>query len=52
MKKLDVKKLVKLMPELSEFKLNQAVLLNGNLHTVSDCEIPSELFNKLELLVK
>ena len=40
------------MPELSAYKLNQAVLLNGNLHTVSDYEIPADVFNKLELIVK
>ena len=48
MKQLNVKTLIKNVPEAKDFGLSGAVLFNGQLHTVSDYDLPNDVFEKLE----
>ena len=47
MTNLNANKLVKQFPELKNYYLNSAVIFNGELRTVSDYEIPADLFAKV-----
>ena len=47
-KSLNVKALIKKVPELESFGLQGASIVKGSLYIVSDYDIPTDLFKKLE----
>lgn len=45
---LDLEKVLDLVPELKDYKLSSVVLVDGELHTVSDSSVPFELMELAE----